>query len=98
MKNFIDVANRETPHALDWRRFYDSVIGVHRLRHAPHRDGLQVGESEVGARLSASGFSDAVTNRLQTVFTRGLDLLKRAEETRDHARRPRGERPNRGAQ
>ena len=67
LRAFIETANKDMPHALDWQRFYDFIIAV-------HREGLQASEGEIGSLLWASGFSSEVAGRLQTVFTRGLDL------------------------
>ena len=74
LKNFIDAANKQTPHATDWRRFYDFLIAV-------HRQGLDASEGEVGNMIWAARFHPDLADKFQTVFTRGLDLLKRFEET-----------------
>jgi DNA invertase Pin-like site-specific DNA recombinase len=49
LKNFIDAANKQTPHATDWRRFYDFLIAV-------HRQGLDASEGEVGNMIWAARF------------------------------------------
>jgi hypothetical protein len=73
LQEFADAANKDTLHPLDWRRFFDFIIHVHRA--VPRAE-----EGELRDSLTASHLPARNVDRLVSLYTHGLDLLRRYDE------------------
>lgn len=71
---FADNANWTSLHPLDWQRFYDFVIVVHRRRESVSRD-------KVVELLKARGIPAEEWQLLQAHYWTALEVLERYEET-----------------
>ncbi len=74
LQQSVNAANKNTLHPLDWGRFFDFIIHVHRAvePRAP--------EGELREALVEGHFPDGNVDRLVSVYNHGLDLLRRYDE------------------
>lgn len=71
---FVDNANWTALHPLDWQRFYDFAIVVHRRREP-------VGREKVMELLEERGVSTESQQLLQAHYWTALDVLDRYDAT-----------------
>ncbi len=72
---FINHAHKSIPRSLDMHRFLDFVIAV-------HRENLAASVDEVLDLTMQADFPEHIAVRLSTVFSYGVELLKRYDEAR----------------
>ena len=67
---FINAANEQILHPLDWRRFYHFI-------HAAHQGRTKLSADELKKLLLEAGFSDENADELASIYHHGRGLLKR---------------------
>jgi len=73
-QQFANAANKDILHPLDWQRFFDFIIHVHRTVQPPVQEG------ELRDALTALRFPARNVDHLVSVYTHGVDLLRRYDE------------------
>lgn len=67
---FINAANTQVFHPLDWRRFYDFIYAAHKWR-------VKLSEGQLVTLLEDAGFDSEKAEEVAFVYEHGRSLLKR---------------------
>jgi hypothetical protein len=68
-RSFVDLANKNALHPLDWRRFYQFV-------KFSHQGGIQATAADIERLLVNSGFEESYAEEIARVYYHGRELAK----------------------